>query len=128
MALIVERCPTCDRPPPDRDDVYRAAMTGNQILALPYGDVDVSAASDHDPAVYTEDRAEEEFLASHAYRETFGPAYYSFNAGDDHWVVMNDMQYINYPGNKKRYPGVVGDRNYSGNYTDAQIAWLAVDL
>lgn len=88
----------------------------------------VSGNHDHDPAVYTEDRAEEEFLASHAYRETFGPAYYSFNAGDDHWVVMNDMQYINYPGNKKRYPGVVGDRNYSGNYTDAQIAWLEKDL
>ena len=31
-------------------------LEGNQILTLPYGDVDVAAAADHDPAAYREAR------------------------------------------------------------------------
>lgn len=34
---------------------FREAVTGNQVLALPYGDLDVSGAAQHDSAIY--DRA-----------------------------------------------------------------------
>lgn len=33
-------------------DRFREAVTGNQVIALPYGDVDVSAAAQHDPRAY----------------------------------------------------------------------------
>lgn len=37
-------------------DRAREAMTGNQVLALPYGDIDVAAAAEWDPPAYTRAR------------------------------------------------------------------------
>lgn len=37
-------------------DRFREAVTGNQVLALPYGDVDVSAAAERDSQVYKKAR------------------------------------------------------------------------
>ena len=88
----------------------------------------VTGNHDHDPAVYVEDKEREEFLASHLYREVFGPSRYSFNAGGEHWVVMNDAHYLNTPTEEKKAPGVVGARNYDRTYREGQLAWLEKDL
>lgn len=37
-------------------DRLREGLTGNEVLALPYGDVDVAAAAAHDPAAYRQAR------------------------------------------------------------------------
>jgi len=58
------------------------------------------------------------------FREIIGPTYYSFNLGQVHYVVLDDIQYINTGGAQ----GVIGDRNYSDVVVTAQTAWLAKDL
>lgn len=58
------------------------------------------------------------------YREVLCPNYYSFNLGDVHYVVLDDIEYINNGG----APGVMGSRNYNAHITPDQIEWLKKDL
>lgn len=58
------------------------------------------------------------------FRELIGPTYYSFNLGQVHYVILDDIQYINAGGAQ----GVIGDRSYSDIVVSAQTAWLAKDL
>lgn len=58
------------------------------------------------------------------FRELIGPTYYSFNLGQIHYVILDDIQYINTGGAQ----GVIGDRSYSDIVVSAQTAWLAKDL
>jgi len=58
------------------------------------------------------------------FREIIGPTYYSFNLGQVHYVVLDDIQYINTGGAQ----GVIGERNYSDVIVTAQTSWLAKDL
>src|SRR5690606_12939149 len=58
------------------------------------------------------------------YRDIIGPTYYSFNLGEVHYVVLDNIQYINTGG----APGVVGQRNYNDVITPEQIEWLKKDL
>lgn len=88
----------------------------------------INGNHDHDPAIYCADPSRTEFESQHLYRRTLGPAWYSMNIGGDHWIMMNNMQYINHPGTARRYKGVVGDRNYGGYYSPDQIEWLEKDL
>lgn len=50
------------------------------------------------------------------YEETFGPAYYSYNVGDIHYVALNDNFYI------------ARDYFYIGYLEERQFAWLEKDL
>ena len=50
------------------------------------------------------------------FREHFGPTYYSFNRGEIHYVVLDDVFFI----------GV--DKKYIGYLTEHQLAWLEQDL
>ncbi|MBQ9138723.1 MAG: calcineurin-like phosphoesterase C-terminal domain-containing protein [Alistipes sp.] len=68
-----------------------------------------------------------DFDATAKYREAFGPRYYSFNIGKIHYVVLDNIHYINKPGGKKA-KGIVGSRNYSYDITPEQLAWLEKDL
>ncbi len=54
-------------------------------------------------------------FAEHNYYRLFGPADYSFNIGGVHVVTMKNIDYM-------------GDRKYTENITDAQLAWLERDL
>ena len=65
-----------------------------------------------------------DILAEAKYRDIIGPTYYSFNLGNIHYVVLDDIQYINSGGSD----GVIGDRNYSESVTTNQIEWLKKDL
>ncbi|GAB3196992.1 hypothetical protein ABID22_002197 [Pontibacter aydingkolensis] len=50
------------------------------------------------------------------FKELFGPTYYSFNRGDIHYVVLDDVFFI---GTAKKYIGYL---------TERQLAWLEQDL
>lgn len=73
---------------------------------------------DHDP-YHTDD-----WEASKKYREVIGPTWYSFNLGKAHYVVLDNIQYLNTGGG----PGTVGQRNYNDVITNEQIEWLKKDL
>ncbi len=73
---------------------------------------------DNDPYVQG-DRASED-----KYREVIGPTYYSFNLGEVHYVVLDNIEYVNTGGAQ----GQIGERNYNDVITVAQIEWLKKDL
>ena len=64
-----------------------------------------------------------------AWRDIVCPNYYSFNLGKVHYVVLDDIVYLNiaYPG-ETYSEGVAGSRNYRGAITNEQIQWLRKDL
>ena len=68
-----------------------------------------------------------DFDATAKYRKTFGPRYYSINIGKVHYVMLDNIHYINAPGGKKA-KGIVGSRNYTHDITPEQLAWLEKDL
>ena len=73
---------------------------------------------DNDPYVAGDIPSESPF------REIIGPTYYSFNLGQVHYVVLDNIQYINTGGAQ----GVIGDRNYNDVVISAQTSWLTKDL
>ena len=58
------------------------------------------------------------------YCKTLGPNYYSFNLGQVHYVVLDDIDWINTGGKD----GVLGNRDYNRVVSLAQMEWLAEDL
>ncbi|MBQ7856116.1 MAG: calcineurin-like phosphoesterase C-terminal domain-containing protein [Alistipes sp.] len=68
-----------------------------------------------------------DFDATAKYRKAFGPTYYSFNIGKIHYVMLDNIHYINEPGGKKA-KGIVGSRNYTTEISRKQMDWLAKDL
>lgn len=60
---------------------------------------------DHDLA------CDNDFDATHAYRDNFGPTYYAFNLGDTYFIVLDDIEYY-------------GKKEYDERINDTQLAWL----
>ncbi|SDL13142.1 N terminal of Calcineurin-like phosphoesterase [Catalinimonas alkaloidigena] len=54
--------------------------------------------------------------SANTFKERFGPTYYSFNRGEVHYVVLDDVFFI----------GVA--KQYIGYLTERQLAWLEQDL
>ncbi|MDR1154761.1 MAG: calcineurin-like phosphoesterase C-terminal domain-containing protein [Bacteroidales bacterium] len=74
----------------------------------------------HDNNRYiTDDR-----MAEQPFRDIIGPTWYSFNLGKIHYVVLDNIQYVNTGGAQ----GVIGNGNYNDMVTAGQIAWLKKDL
>jgi hypothetical protein len=73
---------------------------------------------DYDPYVTND------WDASKKYRDVIGPTYYSFNLGEVHYVVLDNIQYLNTGG----APGVIGQRNYNEVISTEQLEWLKKDL
>lgn len=65
---------------------------------------------DHDRTVLGNDDG-----ASHYFEANFGPTYYSYNIGEVHFVVLDDVDYA------------AGD-NYAARITQNQLDWLEKDL
>ncbi|WP_185154850.1 calcineurin-like phosphoesterase family protein [Dysgonomonas sp. 25] len=65
---------------------------------------------DHNKAVLSDDAG-----SAVDFEANFGPTYYSYNIGDCHFVVLDDVLYT-------------GDKNYTGNITQNQLDWLKKDL
>lgn len=51
------------------------------------------------------------------FRSVIGPTYYSFNIGKVHYVVLDNIEYLN-----------TNNRNYNGTIVADQMAWLRKDL
>lgn len=73
---------------------------------------------DYDP-YGTGDRSAED-----RYRNILGPTYYSFNLGKVHYVVLDDVEYLNTGGSQ----GTVGNRDYRERISTEQLEWLKKDL
>lgn len=59
-----------------------------------------------------------------AYRRYIGPTYYSFNLGKIHYVVLDNVDYVNTGGAQ----GKIGTRNYKARVLKEQMDWLRKDL
>src|SRR5690606_36044249 len=53
------------------------------------------------------------------FKTVIGPNYYSFNIGKVHYVVLDNIEYVNTP---------VGTRNYNSTLVADQVEWLKNDL
>lgn len=62
--------------------------------------------------------------AEQAYKNEVCPTYYSFNLGDVHYVMLDNVKYVNTGGAQ----GQVGDRSYDGTIVPEQMEWLRKDL
>lgn len=85
----------------------------------------VSGNHDNDGAIGGENVDER---AAWQYRSTLGPAAYSMNIGDTHWVMLDNIIYKNLPTTRHRPKGVVGDRSYDHGFTPEQIEWMKRDI
>jgi hypothetical protein len=56
--------------------------------------------------------------AENKFRSVIGPTYYSFNIGKVHYIVLDNIKYIN----------TNSTRNYDANIVADQLAWLQKDL
>ncbi|MGV3547644.1 MAG: calcineurin-like phosphoesterase C-terminal domain-containing protein [Pedobacter sp.] len=74
---------------------------------------------DNDPKITNND-----WNAEASFRTNLGPTYYSFNIGKVHYIVLDNVQYINTPVAGRDE----GSRNYNGVIVADQIAWLKKDL
>lgn len=87
----------------------------------------VTGNHDNDPSV--PNGPDTDFLSSEPFRQNLAPSYYSFNLGDAHIVVLDDIIYKNeFDPTRKYVEGVVGNRNYDGEITPEQFEWLSRDL
>ena len=96
-----------------------------QDLCYPTPMYSIMGNHDHDPSVVGEDV---DRRAGWRERDCWGPGQYSVNIGDDHWVFLDNIFYINVEGKGKKAPGVAGDRSYQSILTEEQFAWLEQDL
>lgn len=55
-------------------------------------------------------------VSDDTFEANYGPAYYSFNRGKAHYVVLDDVRYLG------------KDRKYDGYISEKQLAWLKKDL
>lgn len=74
----------------------------------------------HDNNPYISD----DWGSSELFRTNVSPTYYSFNIGEIHYVVLDDVIYNN-PGASA---SAMGDRSYDRAVPQSQLDWLAKDL
>lgn len=66
----------------------------------------------------------DDFMAEQRWIKTCMPVYYSINIGRVHYVVLDDIRYINSGGEI----GKEGQTNYETTVVDEQLRWLQQDL
>lgn len=96
-----------------------------QDLCYPTPMYTVMGNHDHDPSVVGSDV---DRRAGWREKDCWGPGQFSVNIGDDHWIFLDNIYYVNVEGKGKKAPGVKGDRSYKSMLTEAQFAWLQKDL
>ena len=87
----------------------------------------VSGNHDNDGAISHLGEAND-FESAWCYRHTWGPAYYSVNIGGDHWVMLDDVIYVNDGKADSKHKNINGKRNYRCRFTEPQLDWLKQDL
>lgn len=84
---------------------------------------------DHDAATASDENTH--FNAEWRYRKIMGPTYYSFNIGKIHYIMIDNIYYLNQPyakGKKNPHMGTVGRVNYNHQISQEQIDWIKKDL
>ncbi|MDD3106083.1 MAG: calcineurin-like phosphoesterase C-terminal domain-containing protein [Bacteroidales bacterium] len=61
-----------------------------------------------------------DWAAEQTYKDIIGPSYYAFCLGDIHYIVLDNIEYLNAGG----APGIVGNRNYNTTIVQRQREWL----
>ncbi|MCH4155608.1 MAG: calcineurin-like phosphoesterase family protein [Muribaculaceae bacterium] len=103
---------------------YMSTMAADKYPTLVYH---VMGNHDNDGSVPAGTNCD--FLASGPFRTIVCPNYYSYNIGKVHYIVLDDIIYINAATAGATYnDGIVGSRNYSGAFTAEQYEWLKKDL
>lgn len=86
----------------------------------------------HDNDSAAEPDNDTDFQAAQAYRKSFGPNYYSFNLGKAHYVVLDNIVYLNEKEGKRKemshQAGLAGTCSYQTYISPEQMAWLRKDL
>ncbi|SCM57259.1 Metallophosphoesterase{ECO:0000313/EMBL:KJD3697 2,1} [Petrimonas mucosa] len=61
-----------------------------------------------------------DWASEQTFKDIVGPTYYAFNLGKIHYIVLDNIEYINLGGAQ----GVVGQRNYNKTIVQRQRVWL----
>lgn len=91
-------------------------FTELQQIELPF----FHCMGNHDNDPYCPD----DWNAEQTWIDVCGPVYYSLNIGDVHYIVIDDIQYLNTGGAQ----GTVGKRDYNDVVISEEMAWLRKDL
>ncbi|MFA6335560.1 MAG: calcineurin-like phosphoesterase family protein [Bacteroidales bacterium] len=100
------------------ENSYSLSNYVNEIDGIGFQIFNIMGNHDNDPYQTTD------FPAESTFKKVIGPSYYSFNIGKVHYVVLDDIQYINTGGSS----GVIGSRDYSDAIDAEQMNWLKKDL
>ncbi len=92
----------------DRPELYPPYIEAVDQLDVPFYRV----IGNHDLTLYGRSHD----TSYHTFEEVFGPAYYSFNRGKAHYVVLNDVFYLG------------RDYFYMGYIEEKLLAWLEKDV
>jgi len=92
----------------DRFELFEDYKQAVEACGIPF--YNVIGNHDMDIEARTDDRS------ANTYKQQFGPTYYSFNRGEIHYVVLDDVFFI---GAAKKYIGYL---------TENQLQWLEQDL
>lgn len=118
---------------PDVQEFVRKAGTGALLHGITVGDIawdNLEYFNDYNAAVEKMGMPFFQCLGNHdmdynkggdetsddTFQKTYGPTYYSFNRGQVHYIVMDDVRYLG------------KDRDYDGYIQQHQLAWLKKDL
>ena len=101
----------------------------NTIKQVGYPTPIFHAMGNHDNDGATTPDSNTDFNATKPYREAFGPTYYSFNIGDVHYIMLDNIYYRNEKTKKmKKGKNMAGARNYDHVVVEQQLEWLRKDL
>jgi hypothetical protein len=92
----------------DKHELFEDYKKGVEIAGIPFFQV----IGNHDMNL----TARTDEGSAQTFKSLFGPTYYSFNRGDVHYVVLDDVFFIGPP------------KKYIGYLTEKQLQWLEQDL
>ena len=111
------------------DYLFDIADFRNTIEQIGYPTPIFVAMGNHDNDGATTPDENTDFNAAEKYRKVFGPTYYSFDIGDVHYIMLDNLRYLNHKTPKMK-PGknMAGARNYDHIVVEEQLEWLRKDL
>lgn len=111
------------------ENLYPISEFRNTLKECEYPTTFFNTTGNHDNDGGTAQGPDMDFRAAKPYMAVFGPRYYSFNIGGVHYVVLDNVYYINQPSPKQKInKNITGSRNYEQRITQEQLEWLEKDL
>ena len=97
---------------------YALTEAKKELAALTFPVFSTMGNHDNDPYIAND------FEGENSWRNIMGPVYYSMNIGQIHYIMLDNVIWINTGGTQ----GTVGSRNYSTGVDSYQLEWLKKDL